>query len=223
MTPRPDRVVLFDLDGTLVDTRDAVVASYRMVFDRHLGGAFPPTGLPAELFAMRPREVFAHVAPDRVEALYAAYEAAYPQCLAQIRIFAGAAALIQRLQESGRKPGLVTNKGRPRTLIDLSVAGIDAAALSVLVTAEDTERRKPDPAPIRHALALLGLAPEQALYVGDGPQDIRAARAAGMECIAVSYGFYPAETLAALRPAALAASVPALASALGLALEPGPA
>lgn len=223
MTQTPDRVVLFDLDGTLVDTRDAVEASYRMVFDRHLDTPFPPPGLPGELFAMRPREVFAYVAPDRIEELYAAYEDAYPQNLSHVRVFDGAAALIRRLHETGRRPGLVTNKGRPRTLTDLRVAGIDPEALSVLVTAEDTELRKPDPAPIHHALDLLGIAPEQAIYVGDGPQDIKAARAAGMDCVAVTYGFYPADDLQALHPAAVAANVSALAAALGLALEPGAA
>lgn len=220
MTTPSDRVVLFDLDGTLVDTRDAVEASYRMVFDRHLDSLFPPPDLPGELFAMRPREVFACVAPDRIEELYAAYEDAYPQNLHHVRVFDGAAAMIRALHAAGRRPGLVTNKGRPRTLTDLEVAGIAADDLSVLVTAEDTELRKPDPAPILHALDLLGLAPEQAIYVGDGPQDIKAARAAGMDCFAVTYGFYAVDTLDACRPAAMAETVYALADALGLALEP---
>lgn len=224
--PRPPgeaRHVMFDLDGTLVDTRAAVEACYARVFERHLTIPFPPPDLPADLFAMRPREVFGLVAPGEVDRLYDAYSAAYPDCAAFVQVFPGAADLIAGLRAAGRVPSLVTNKGKERTLIDLSVAGIDPADLAAIVTAEDTVERKPDPAPIVLGLARAGAEPDEAVYVGDGPQDIEAARAAGLACVAVSYGFYSSETLAALHPAALVDDVPALAAALSVTLRQGSA
>src|SRR6056297_3527689 len=89
--------VLFDLDGTLVDTRAAVEACYRTVFAAELGSGFPPKELTGEIFAMRPREVFSQIAPERVEALYDAYQAAYPEASKLVRTFDGAGDLIRAL------------------------------------------------------------------------------------------------------------------------------
>jgi pyrophosphatase PpaX len=187
MTPILSRHVLFDLDGTLVDTRASVVECYKRVFRNLLDRPFPPdtidTGL---LFAMRPREVFFLVAPDRVEELYQAYHETYPRCTDKIKVFDGVKDLINALGASGRKPSLVTNKGLDRTLVDLSVADIAPDAFTVIVTAEDTADRKPHPAPILLGLERAGATPAESVYVGDGPQDIIAARAAHLPCIAVS-------------------------------------
>lgn len=210
--------VLFDLDGTLVDTRAAVLECYTRVFRDRLNSDFPPDAVPkGELFAMRPAEIFGLVAPDRKDELYAAYSATYPQCLSHIAVFPGAAALIAALVAAGRKPGLVTNKGRERTLIDLDRAGIPTGSFTTIVTAEDTPERKPHPAPILLGLEQAGAAAQDAVYVGDGPQDIIAAHAAGLPCIALTYGFYRAEDLLTHGPDAVADSVAALARALGVA------
>ena len=215
--------VLFDLDGTLVDTRAAVEACYRTVFEKHGDAPFSPADLPADLFAMRPREVFAIVAPDRVDELYAAYQDAYPDCVDHVGVFPGVAELITALRAAGRVPSLVTNKGLARTHIDLAVAGIAPDRFAVIVTAEDTPERKPHPAPILTGLQRAGADAAQAIYVGDGPQDILAARAAGMDCIAVSYGFYDREKLAALNPAAIVDNILELSRALSLDMAEGSA
>lgn len=209
--------ILFDLDGTLVDTRAAVTGCYTIVFREKLYSGFPPDDFPiAELFAMRPAEVFAIVAPDRVEELHNAYRDAYPRCTALIKVFDGVRDMILDLRATGRKPSIVTNKGLERTLIDLSVADIPPEAFEVIVTAEDTVDRKPHPAPILFGMAKTGAEPGDCLYVGDGPQDILAARAAGMAVIAVSYGFYTGELLATHEPDGLVDSVEGLARMLDI-------
>lgn len=208
--------VFFDLDGTLVDTRAAVLECYTRVYREHLHADFPPASIPAgEVFAMRPAELFARVAPDRVAELYEAYRVTYPSCIDRIAIFPRVAEMIGSLVESGRKPGLVTNKGLERTLIDLSVAGIPESAFCTIVTAEDTVERKPDPAPILLALERTGASPGDGVYVGDGPQDILAARAAGMPCVALTYGFYGREDLLPYAPDALVDNARDLAAVLG--------
>ena len=213
--------ILFDLDGTLVDTRAAVTECYTTVFREELGTAFPPAGFPVgELFAMRPPEVFATVAPDRVEHLHAAYRKAYPRCSALVKVFPGVRELIRGLRAAGRKPSIVTNKGLERTLIDLGVAGIPAEAFEVIVTAEDTVDRKPHPAPILFGLDKAHAQAADAIYVGDGPQDILAARAAGLEAVAVTYGFYPGEVVAALDPDIVVDDVEALGRVFGVAISP---
>lgn len=209
--------VLFDLDGTLVDTRAAVSECYARVFRAMLDSDFPPAGVPkADLFAMRPVELFSRVAPDRKQELYAAYSATYPHCVDHIAIFPGIVDLIAALVAAGRKPGLVTNKGLERTLIDLDHAGIPTASFSTIVTAEDTVDRKPHPAPILLGLERAGASAAAAVYVGDGPQDVLAAHAAGIPCIALTYGFYQAEDLLPHGPDALAQNVAELAKALGV-------
>jgi phosphoglycolate phosphatase-like HAD superfamily hydrolase len=216
MSAKTARHVLFDLDGTLVDTRAAVECCYRKVFANTLKQPFPPTGLPADLYAMRPAEVFNIIAPDRAEELYEAYRTSYPQCTDQVRVFEGASDLIRGLIADGRKPSLVTNKGIERTLIDLSVAGIAPDDFAAIVTAEDTVERKPHPAPVLLGLERAAAKASDAIYVGDGPQDVLAARAAGMECIAVTYGFYSLDELKPHDPAEIAGSMAELAEKLDL-------
>ncbi|MGQ3215276.1 MAG: HAD family hydrolase [Shinella sp.] len=217
MTPTPKKHVFFDLDGTLVDTRAAVVGCYTRVFREKLNSDFPPAHFPvADLFAMRPAEVFAVVAPDRIDELHAAYRDAYPLCTGLVKVFDGIRDLIFALVRDGRQPSVVTNKGLERTLIDLGVAGIAPETFAVIVTAEDTVDRKPHPAPILLGLKRAGAHAAEAIYVGDGPQDILAARAASMEMVAVSYGFYDRTMLQPHRPDTLVDSVEALSAALGI-------
>lgn len=209
--------IFFDLDGTLVDTRAAVLECYTRVYREHLNADFPPASIPpGEVFAMRPAELFAKAAPDRGEELYEAYRSTYPDCVDKVAIFPRVAEMIGSLIESGRKPGLVTNKGLERTLIDLSVAGISPDVFCTIVTAEDTVKRKPDAAPILLALERTGASAAEATYVGDGPQDILAARAAGMPCVALTYGFYTREELLPYAPDALVENTHDLAAVLGV-------
>jgi phosphoglycolate phosphatase-like HAD superfamily hydrolase len=209
--------VLFDLDGTLIDSRAAVTECYRRVFRTHLGQDFPPPEIDGtELFAMRPPELFGHVAPDRVKDLHDAYRATYPSCAHLVRRFAGASELVLALVARGRRVGLVTNKGLQRTLLDLRTIGLDPAVFGVIVTAEDTTARKPDPAPILLGLERAGAHADDAVYVGDGPHDVEAAHAAGMPAIAVTYGFFDRATLTGLAPLHIAASIAELAEVLGL-------
>jgi pyrophosphatase PpaX len=85
----------------------------------------------------------------------------------------------------------------------------------VVVGSDDTELHKPDPAPIRHALELLEAAPDDAVYIGDSPFDIRAAKAAGVHAIAVTWGgIHPRERLEAEGPDAVVSTTEELLAAL---------
>ena len=221
MNPLSRTHVLFDLDGTLVDSRKAVAACYAQVFKERLGMDFPPPGIETgDIYAIRPVELFARFAPERVDELHQAYQDGYPAAAAQwLTVFDGADRLIHGLVKAGRRPSLVTNKGLARTLIDLARAGIDTQWFDAIVAAEDTAERKPHPAPILLGLQRAGADATDAIYVGDGPQDVLAARACGMPVIGLTYGFYPAQALAKLEPDALAHSMDELAQLLGVSIK----
>jgi len=114
--------------------------------------------------------------------------------------------VLAKLESEGRRLGIVTAKQR-RT-VDLAFAVVPLERyFDAVVAADDTERHKPNPDPLLEALRRLDAEAGRAAYVGDSPYDIRAARAAGMAAIAVTWGrIYSAERLAEEEPDALVAS-----------------
>jgi pyrophosphatase PpaX len=194
-------VVLFDLDGTLIDSGPIIMASMRHASVTVLGrepdeervrAAIGGAGLVAQ---MRDLD------PERVDELVAAYRAHNEPLHAELEAFDEMLALLPRLRAGGRRLGIVTAKRRETVQLALDRFPALAEATDVLIGADDTERHKPDPAPIVEALARLGAPPHDAAYVGDSPFDVRAAKAAGVLAVAVAWGgIHAAETLAAEAP-----------------------
>ncbi len=91
------------------------------------------------------------------------------------------------LKRQGRRLGIVTAKRR--ATVELAFGHLPLEHFfDVVIGSDDTERHKPDPEPIMHALHLLDVRPEEAAYVGDSPFDVRAAKAAGVHAVAVTWG-----------------------------------
>jgi len=191
------RAVLFDLDGTLVDTAPDLVAAVNRLLAEE---GRPP--LPEEV--LRPlvskggRALLARAFPDRdgtaIEALLPRFLAAYAGALTLLsRPFAGIEALLAGIESGGGRWGIVTNK--PEQLARGVVAGMGwSARCAVLVGGDTLPVRKPDPAPLHHAAVLLGLAAEDCVYVGDDARDIAAGNAAGMPTAVALWGYRePAE------------------------------
>lgn len=201
--------LFFDLDGTLVDSRAAIVNAYHHVFASVLRVPFAMTGHAdlQKLLAMRPIEVFSQATKKSVDDCLAAYSDFYvTNCARDVQSYEGARAMLAQLRALGRSVGIVTNKGHQRAALDLSSTRlIDISDLTVLIGAEHTIERKPHPAPLIAALELSGAAASQSIYVGDGPHDMEAAVQAGMACVGASYGYYPADTLSAAGADALIA------------------
>lgn len=197
-------VVLFDLDGTLIDSGPIILASMRHASVTVLGAepdeevvrsAIGGPGLVAQM-----REL----APDRVDELVAAYRAHNEPLHDELEAFDGVLELLPRLREQGRRLGIVTAKRRVTVALAFSRFPVLEELTDVLVGAEDTERHKPDPDPLLHALDLLEARPQDAAYVGDSPFDVRAARAAGVFAVAVGWGgIHPDERLLREEPDAL--------------------
>ena len=187
------QAVLFDLDGTLVDSApDLGHAADLLRVKRGL------PSLPYEQY--RPMAgagargmigVAFGYGPDHpeFEALRQEFFANYEACLTErTRAFDGIAELIGALQAGGKRWGVVTNKSERFALpLTAALPLFDVAA--TVIGGDTTPHAKPHPEPLLEAARRLGLAPEACLYVGDDERDIVAGRAAGMPTVAATYGY----------------------------------
>lgn len=191
------RAILFDLDGTLIDTVALILSSFRFATNEVLGSPLPDEVLMRNVgvpLAAQMREI----APDRAEELLRVYREhnsrIHDDMVAE---YPGTRETLEALAAEGYPMGVVTSKGIPMTR-----RGLDAFALrdyfEVVITSDDVELHKPDPYPLVRAAELMGVTPAECLYLGDSPHDMSAAIAAGSVSVAALWGAFGAE--AVLRP-----------------------
>lgn len=212
MTP-PWPVVLFDLDGTLADTIPLIVASYRHAFREVLGEDVDDAR--ARAWIGRPLlDALLEESPTHgheLDRVYREWNLANTARL--IRRYDGVPELLGALTSSGVRCAVVTSKRRMTARLALEGVGIDHL-VDVAAALEDTARHKPDPAPLLHGAAVLGVEPGACVYVGDAVVDVLAARAAGMAAVAVTWGAGERAALLAAGPDAVHDTVAGLAAHL---------
>jgi pyrophosphatase PpaX len=194
----PGRAILFDLDGTLVDSIPLILASFRHTVAAH-GAAPVDDGRWLTTAGQALRTQLATVARDdaELEAMVATYSDYYvTNHDDHVRAFAGVRDALARLRDRGVVMGIVS--GKTRRGIERGLAHTRLGEFfEVLVGADDLPEHKPHPAPLlRAADALGGTGP---IYVGDAPGDMEAARRAGMPAIACLWGPFDRAALAADR------------------------
>lgn len=191
LPPGSIRAVLFDWDGTLVDTGEILLACWHSMTEEVLGYRFPTTEEEQRwALSRRAAESFPQLASDPavVARMHVAFTGAYGAIAAEhVRAHPGAEALLRGLVARGVRTGVVTSKTTDRVTIDAELTGL-MSLVDVIITGDDVEQGKPDPQGIRMALANLGVDAEAAIYVGDGTVDIRAGKAAGMRTVALTHG-----------------------------------
>ncbi|GAB4253581.1 MAG: hypothetical protein Kow00129_14670 [Thermoleophilia bacterium] len=193
------QAVIFDLDGTLFDSVELIVASFAHAVRDVLGLELPREQLIANV-GKPLREQMNLLDADQAEDLLHSYrEFNHREHDRMTRLFPGAEELLEDLVQEGVKLGLVTSKSRATTQMAFRLTNIEPY-FSVTVCAEDTVRNKPDPEPLLYALERLRVAPEEAVYVGDSPFDVRAARAAGIPSVGVGWGVFDPHVVAAEGP-----------------------
>jgi pyrophosphatase PpaX len=201
MTHRSFRTVLFDLDGTLLDSIGLILASYRHTLRTHRGTA----PLDEVWLAGLGTPLHAQLAdftddPGELEAMVATYrEHNLAHHDAMVRAYPGAPEAVHALARQGTRLGVVTSKRRDGTQRGITVGGF-AGAFGTVVCADDVERHKPHPEPVLRALEDLGAEPQSTVFVGDSPHDLAAGRAAGVATAAVLWGPFAREDLAAHHP-----------------------
>jgi phosphoglycolate phosphatase len=184
--------VLFDLDGTLVDTAPDMVAALADLQEAHglqrlayeAGRAHVSNGAIGLL-----RLAFPDVPADALGPLHAEYLDRYAKALCvQSALFPGLEYLLDELDRARCPWGVVTNKPERLTMpLMAALQLMDRAAC--IVSGDTLPQRKPHPAPLILAAQRLGVTPQASVYIGDAARDIEAGRAAGMGTVAAAYGY----------------------------------
>lgn len=194
--------VLFDLDGTLIDSIELILSSARHAFQGR-GGYVPDdaewlTGVGIPLISMFQRYT---QDPAEIEALiakYREYQLAHHDRL--VRCYDAVLETVDFIRAAGHPVGIVTSKA-----VWLARRGLDHVGLGphfdLIIGCDSCQRHKPDPEPVLVALERLGYLPGDAVFVGDSVHDIHAGNAAGVTTIAALWGPFGREDLVASRPA----------------------
>ena len=179
--------ILFDLDGTVVDSGAIILASLRHATRTVLGETIPDERLLATVGGSGLASQMRDFDPERVDELVRVYTEHNKPLHAELASFDGMLELLADLKAQGRKLGIVTAKRR--MTVELAFAAVPIETLfDVVVAGDETERHKPHPEPLLRALAQVGATAKTAAYVGDSPFDVRAAKAGGLTAIAATWG-----------------------------------
>ncbi len=194
---------LFDLDGTIIDSIDLILRSYRHTMTLHRSNEpLPPDevwikGLGTPLWTQ-----FGEITADReeIEAMvqtYRTYNLTHHDAL--VKPYDGVVDEIRRLQTSGKRLGVVTSKLRDGAMRGIRISGLDQV-FDIVVGCDDVKHFKPHPEPVLKAVQELGVKHEDTVFVGDSRHDMECGRAAGVKTAAVLWGPFDRPHLEDLSP-----------------------
>jgi len=186
--PAGIRAVLFDIDGTLLDTFDFIYGAFEFAFKEH--------GIPAlsradisNLMGGPLEEVYQTMAPGFDPTLLAQSHRTYQSDnLRLVKLFPSTIEVLEALKQSGMKLAAITTRSLRTSVRSLEMTEI-AKYFDIIISAEDVSFHKPHPEPLLKALDVLGVKPQEAIMVGDTRADIMAGKNAGTKTVAALYGF----------------------------------
>jgi pyrophosphatase PpaX len=191
--------LLFDLDGTLIDTNELIIKTFLHTLGKYYPGKYQ-RGDVLQFMGPTLRESFSTVDPDRVEEMiqeYRTFNLANHDLL--VTEFEGVFETIQTLSEKGYKLAIVTTKRHDVALKGLRLTGLDKF-FEVVIALDHVEKVKPDPEPIFKALEALGSNPAEAVMVGDNYHDILAGKNAGTVTAGVAWSIKGRDYIAKYEP-----------------------
>jgi len=179
--------VLFDFDGTIMDTNTVILQSWQHTF-RTVEGKERPEQEIIETFGeplyVTMEKLLPQISAEEGAEIYRSYH--YDKFTELIEVFPGILRLLEELKARGYKTGIVTSRLRRTTEMGLNKYDMEQY-FDAIVTCDDTDKHKPDPEPVNIALERLGAKPEEAIMVGDSMFDILCAKNAGVKAALVSW------------------------------------
>lgn len=209
--------VLFDLDGTVVDTIPHILASFRHATEAVFGAPLDDDVLMHHVGVPLATQM-RYFTDDEATAehLLAAYREFNHRTHDEMaRLYPNTRATLEALAAAGLPMGIVTSKSRMMAERAINLFGL-GAFFSAVVTADDTTVHKPDPLPVLEGVRRLKADPDRAIYVGDSPADIESGASAGLGTVAATWGVASRERLEAARPTAIIDDIAELPALLGL-------
>jgi len=190
------KAILFDLDGTVLDTQDLILHSMKHAFTAVLGAdALPADETLLSMVGIPLREQMERFSPEHSEQLLAAYlEKNLEVQDSMLKGFSGTEAALAALIESGYRLAIVTSKRNAPAVHGLDMMGL-TDYFEFVLGSDDTAEHKPKPGPLLDAARLMGLDVHDCAYVGDSPYDMLAARAANMLAVGALWGMFSKESL----------------------------
>ncbi len=190
------RAVLFDLDGTLLDTAPDMVGALNTLLSEQAMAPLPYESVRNTVSHGAARVVkmgFPEADPQQLEVLQRRFLDIYRGSLSrQTKLFAGMPEVLETLDQWHIKSGIVTNKAAWLTEPLLEEMGLHAR-FACVVSGDSVAQRKPHPMPLLHAAMLAQVTPGECVYVGDAERDVQAAHAAAMPALVANYGYLRAD------------------------------
>ncbi|MFN8653561.1 MAG: HAD-IA family hydrolase [Gemmatimonadales bacterium] len=195
------RTVLFDLDGTLIDSIDLILSSYRHTMSAHGFPEVPDSvwleGVGTPLRAQLGPWASETLTLETLVATYRDYNLSNHDQM--VRPFPHLSGIVRAIRARGYRTGVVTSKTREGTRRGLTLVGLEDA-IEIMVCADDVTNAKPHPEPVEKAVAALGADPKTTIYIGDSIHDLHSGRAAGVLTGAVLWGPFSRATLEPAAP-----------------------
>lgn len=199
MNNRRPQAILFDLDGTLIDSIGLLLACVRHTFEGRNPAPSDDEWI-AGIGTPLPKQLAEFASAEEIEALtnrYRSFQREHHDRLTTA--YDGVERTLAKLAERGHPMGVVTSKSNEMMLRGLRHTGIERY-MSTLIGCDSCLIHKPDPYPVMLALKELGYEPEEALFVGDSPHDIQSGNAAGVTTVAALWGPFTREQLEPHKP-----------------------
>lgn len=181
--------LVFDLDGTLVDSARLIFGAFNHVAEHYLGRRYNPEEI-TQFFGPSEESTWRNLLPpDKVEEGIRRYYQYYRDRQMECTLFDGVRPLLERLKQIGVPLAIATGRGRKTTLMTVEHLRL-REYFPVILTSGDITRPKPDPEVVQLACQRLRVSPERTLMVGDSAMDVEAGRAAGTATAAVLWGSF---------------------------------